>query len=184
VIPSEAERKLNKRLLSIVAVLLVAVVIGAAYYYVFSPVIVEGIVDHKAVTGIKVDTSYDVLLNAPWGIIIKDKDYARFFSEKDRNAFINKSLEDEMKTEYSEINYLVSIRVSSKDPVNGLEKGATLAYFVSRDDFNKLRIGDKVKYEVARFQAATIKRLLQYGADCFGGASPPSPKERAEREQT
>jgi len=41
------------------------------------------------------------------------------------------------------------------------EKGDTLAYFVSRDDFNKLRIRDKVKYEAARFQPATIKRLLE-----------------------
>ena len=155
------KRKLNKSLLSVMAVILVAVVIGTSiYYYVFSPVIVEGIVDHKAVTGMKGDTVYTILLNTPWGIMIDDKEYEKFFSEKDRNAFINKSLEDKMKTDYSEINYFVSIRVSSKDPVNSLEKGETLAYFVSRDDFNKLTIDDKVKYEVARFQTATIRRLL------------------------
>ena len=154
--------KLNKRLLSIVAVLLVAVVIGAAtYYYVFSPVVVEGIVDHKGVTGVKDGTLYTILLNADWGIRVEDEDYEKFFSDEDRNAFIDKSLEDTMKTEYSEINYLVSIRVSSEDPVNNLEEGETLAYFVSRDDFNMLRIGDEVKYEVERFQTATIKRLLE-----------------------
>ena len=65
-----------------------------------------------------------------------------------------------MKTEYSEINYLVSIRVSSRDPINNLEENQTPAYFVSREDFNTLEIGYKVTYEVERFQTATIKRVL------------------------
>jgi len=151
----------NRRSFIIVVVVLVAVSIGAAtYYYVFSPVIAEGVVDHKAVTGEKDGTSYSILLNTPEGIIIKDENYEQFFSEKDRNAIINKTLEDKMKTEYSEINYLVSIRVTSKDPINNLEENETLAYFVSRDDFNALKAGDKVTYEVERFQTATIKRLL------------------------
>lgn len=72
-----------------------------------------------------------------------------FSPEEDRDASINKSLEDEMKTKYSTIYYLVSIRVDSKDPVNHLEEGDTLAYFVSRDDFNRVKIEDKVEYEVS-----------------------------------
>ena len=156
----------NRRSFIVVVVVLVAVSIGAAtYYYVFSPVIVEGVVDHKAVTGEKDGTSYSVLLNTPEGIIVKDEDYALFFSEKDRNAFVNKTLEDSMKTEYLEINYLVSIRVSSRDPINDLEENQTLAYFASREDFNAMKIGDKVTYEVERFQTATIKHVLSIQDD-------------------
>jgi len=157
---------LNKRSFIIVVIVLVAVSIGAAtYYYVFSPVIAEGVVDHKGVTGEKDGTTYSILLNTPEGIIVEDEDYAQFFSKKDTNAFINKTLEDEMKTEYSEINYLVSIRVTSGDPINNLEENETLAYFVSREDFNALKMGDKVRYEVERFQTATVKRVLSIQDD-------------------
>ena len=157
---------LNKRSFIIVVIVLVAVSIGAAtYYYVFSPVIVEGVVDHKGVTGEKDGTTYSILLNTPEGIIVEDEDYAQFFSKKDTNAFINKTLEDEMTTEYSEINYLVSIRVTSGDPINNLEENETLAYFVSREDFNALKMGDKVRYEVERFQTATVKRVLSIQDD-------------------
>ena len=153
--------KPSKTLLIIVTVVLVAVSVGVAtYYYVFSPVIVEGVVDHKSVTGTKDSTLYSILLNTPEGIIVKDKDYEKFFSENDTDAFISKSLEDKIKIEYSKISYLVSIRVSTKDTINNLEEGDTLAYFVSKDDFNNLSIGDKVTYEVERFQTATVKRLL------------------------
>ena len=83
--------------------------------------------------------------NRSW-ILLKDKSYEEFFSKKDNNTFISKSLEDEMKSEYSDIKYLVSIRLDSRDPINGIDKGEALAYFVSKEDFNKMKIGDKVKY--------------------------------------
>jgi len=67
-----------------------------------------------------------------------------------------------MKSEYSDIKYLVSIRLDSRDPINGIDKGEALAYFVSKEDFNKMKIGDKVKYEVSRSTVDTIKRFLEY----------------------
>ena len=151
---------LDKRMLVIVVVIVVASVGAVTYYYVFSPVIVEGIVDHKGITGEKDGTTYSILLNTPERITFKDEDYGQFFSEKDRDAVINETLDYNMKTEYSEINYLVSIRVTSRDPINNLQENQTLAYFVSREDFNALKIGDKVTYKVERFQTATIKQLL------------------------
>jgi len=155
----------DRRTLIIVVAIAVVSVGAATYYYVFSPVIVEGVVDHKGITGEKDGTTYSILLNTPEGIIVKDEDYEQFFSEKDRNAFINETLDYRMKTEYSEINYLVSIRVTSKDPINNLEENQTLAYFASREDFNAMKIGDKVTYEVERFQTATIKHVLSIQDD-------------------
>ena len=135
------------------------------YMTVLSPVIVEGIVEHKAVTGVEGGVTYTILVNRPvengsW-ILIKDKDYGMFFSKEEKNAFIDKNMEDEMKNEYSDIKYIVSIRLNSSDPVNNLEKGDTLAYFVSRDEFNRMKIGDRVKYEVSRFSKSTINRLVE-----------------------
>ena len=140
-------------MLGVVAVILVAVVIGATGYYLFfSPVIEVSTVDHKAVTGVKALKSYTILLYTPGGIIVKDKNYEKFFS--DRDVIINKSFEDEMQTDYSEIKYLVSIRL--------LVKNQTLTYFVTRDDFNKLRTGMTVKFEIEGIQRDRIKRLLEY----------------------
>ncbi len=140
-------------MLGVVAVILVAVVIGATGYYLFfSPVIEVGTVDHKAVTGVKAFKSHTILLYTSDGIIIKDWNYKKFFS--DRDVIINKSLEDEMQTDYSDINYLISIR--------SFVRNQTLAYFVSRDDFNKLRTGMTVQFEIEGFERDRIKRLLEY----------------------
>ena len=151
---------LKRSFFAIAAFLLVVVVVSVAvYYWFFSPVIVEGVVDHKAVTGTKDGTIYSILLNTDSGIVVKDEDYEDWFSEVDKNAFVDSSLEGRMRTGYSEVYYLVSIRVSTGDPVNSLEEGETLAYFVSRDGFNRVKIGDGVRFEVDRFQAAAIKGL-------------------------
>lgn len=154
----------NRRVFAIAATILVVVVVSVAvYYWFFSPVIVEGVVDHKAVTGTKDGTVYSILLNTDSGIVVKDGNYEDWFSDVEKNAFVNSSLEGRMRTEYSEIYYLVSIRVSTGDPVNSLEEGGTLAYFVSRDNFNRVKVGDGVRFEVDRFQTATIKGLAVTG---------------------
>ena len=161
---STGENMRNRRLyfgiLALLALLIVPYLL--VYKLPSSPIVIEGIVDHKVITGMNGDTSYTILLNRPadngsW-IIVKDKDYERFF-KGEKNAFITKSIENEMK-KYSDIKYLVSIRLDSRDPINGVGKGGTLAYFVSRDEFNRVKIGDKVKFEVSR-EKCLIKRILQ-----------------------
>jgi len=140
----------NKRLHFSILILVVVIACSLVYKSASSPIIVEGTVDHKVITGLKGDTSYTILVNRmidnrSW-ILLKDKSYEEFFSKKDNNTFISKSLEDKMKSEYSDIKYLVSIRLDSRDSINGIDKGEALAYFVSKEDFNKMKIGDKVKY--------------------------------------
>ena len=127
--------------------------------------IVEGVVDHKTVTGEIENTSYIILINrpaddGPW-ITVEDNEYEEFFLKEDRDAVINKSVEDEMKVKYNTINYLVSIRLTSKDTVNNLEAGDTLAYFVNRDDFNKVKIDDEVRFEVSKSAPVTIENFLE-----------------------
>lgn len=51
--------------------------------------------------------------------------------------------------------------MDSKDLVNGIDKGEAITYFVSRDEFNKMKIGDKVKFEVLRSRKYMIKRLFK-----------------------
>ena len=128
--------------------------------------IVKGVVDHKTVTGEMENTSYTILSHKPssddglW-IIVKDNDYEEFFRNQDRDAVINKSVEDEMSLKYDLINYLVSIRLTSQDNVNKLDIGDTLAYFVNRDDFNKVKIDDEVRFEVSKSVISAIERFLE-----------------------
>jgi hypothetical protein len=103
----------------------------------------EGIVDHKTVTGVRDNTGYTILMNAASGgkawIVLKDDDYQGYFSTGDENAVVSESLEAEMKEEYSVVNYLVNVKV-------GPEEEGTHPYRVSREIFNNMEVGTKVKF--------------------------------------
>ena len=160
----------NKRLL--LGILVVVVVIAGLLVYklALSPVIVEGVVGHKAVEGIKGDTHSTILvstatMNLNSEVLVLDKDYEKFFPEKG-DVFINKSLEDEMETKYDKIRYFVSVSASSRDPVNGIEKGECNSYAVDRSEFNKVQVWDEVKYEVSRWsEISTIEKFVDVKTD-------------------
>ena len=103
----------------------------------------EGIVDHKAITGVKDNTSYTILVNRTGDgeplILLKDKDYEEYFSTGDGNVVVNESLEREVKREYSVVNYFVNVKV---DP----EEYGTQPYRASREIFNNIEVGTKVKF--------------------------------------
>jgi len=145
---------------ALVPVLVLAIL--ALLTYKLTEVTAEGVVLQKAVTGIKDDTSHTILVNRPidngsW-IIVKDSDY-NFFSKQDRNVFITKAMEDEMRKKYSAVRYIVSLRLETGDLINGIAKGEASAYFVSREDFNRMKIGDRVKIKISRFAKLTISLI-------------------------
>lgn len=130
----------------ILAVLLFVALIGAAsIYYAFKPLTVEGVVDHKAITGEKGNAVYTILVVTDTGIIVKNiGDHGRYFLN---STIVDESLENEIRSEYVDIKYVVSVRTEHE----------TMAYFVSREDFHKVDVGDVVKYEVSRFKEPTIR---------------------------
>jgi len=143
----------NKRLLLGILVLVVVIAVLLVYKLALSPVIVEGEVGHKAAEGIKGNTQSTILVstattNLNSKVLVQDKGYEKFFP-KTGDVFINKSLEDKMKTKYDKVRYFVSVSVSSRDPVNGIEKGESNSYSVDRDEFNKVKVWDEIKYEVS-----------------------------------
>jgi len=130
------------------------------YFTSFSAVLVNGVVDHKAVLGMNDQTSRTLLLIIPDGVVIKDPALLDLFQGQGPNLTINETLDQKMHNlGYSQIFYLGSIRVSTNDPVNGVGQGETLQYFMNRDDFNRLIINCSVSYEVDRFQGATITKV-------------------------
>jgi len=140
----------NKKLVFGFLVVLVVVIAGLLVYkFALSPVIVEGVVSHKAVRGIKGNTHPTILvstatMNLNSEVLVLDKDYDKFFPENG-DVFINKSLEDEMETKYDKIEYFVSVCVSSRDPINGVEKGECNGYSVDRSEFNKVQVWERGK---------------------------------------
>ena len=150
-----------KRPLGILIVIVVATLTVAVVYVTsFSTILVNGVVDHKAVLGINDQASRTLLLIVPDGVVIKDPALLDLFQGQGPNLTINETLDQKMHNlGYSQIFYLGSIRVSTNDPVNGIGQGETLQYYMDRDDFNRLTINDSVSYEVDRFQGATITKV-------------------------
>ena len=144
----------SKKLVLGISVLAIVIVVLLVYELVLSPVVVEGVVEWKGITGVKDNTHTTILINRPsdgkYQIFVRDKNYEGFFPDIG-NADVNKSLEDKLKADYSNVNYYVEITVNSSDPVNELEKGNTCGYYVSREDFNKVQIWDDVRYDVSRW---------------------------------
>ena len=150
-----------KRPLGILAVIAVATLTVAVVYLTsFSAILVNGVVDHKAVLGMNDQASRTLLLIIPDCVVIKDPALLDLFQGQGSNLTINETLDRKMHNlGYSQIFYLGSIRVSTNDPINGIGQGETLQYFMNRDDFNRLTINDSVSYEVDRFQGATISKV-------------------------
>ena len=158
-------KKRQIQALGLIAVAILIVISALVYELAFTPVIVEGVIEWKGITGVKDNTHTEIMRNRPsegkYRILVRDKNYKGFFRDIG-NAEVNESLEDKLKADYSNLNYYVEITVDSRDPVNNLEKGCAYGYSVSREDFNNVQIWDKVKYEVSRWsELPRIKEFLE-----------------------
>ena len=158
-------KKRQIQALGLIAVAILIVISALVYELAFTPVIVEGVVEWKGITGVKDNTHSTIIKNRPsegeYRILVRDKNYEGFFRDIG-NAEVNKSLEDKLKADYSNLNYYVEITVDSRDPVNNLERGYTYGYSVSREDFNRVQVWDKVKCEVSRWsELPRIKKFLE-----------------------
>jgi len=124
-------------------------------------VLVSGVVDHKAISGVNDVISRTLLVISPDGLLIKDPALFSLLQDRRVNLTVDEKLDQKMHNlGYSKILYLVSIRVDTSDPVNGVDRGETLQYYASRDDFNGLTFDGSVAYEIDRLHGATITRAL------------------------
>ena len=154
----------HKKLFYVLLVVVLVIAGLLVYKLALSPVVGEGVVEWKGITGVKDNTHTEIMRNRPsegkYRILVRDKNYEGFFPDIG-NAEVNESLEDKLKADYSNLNYYVEITVDSRDPVNNLERGYTYGYSVSREDFNRVQVWDKVKCEVSRWsELPRIKKFL------------------------
>ncbi|TQD26736.1 hypothetical protein [Methanolobus vulcani] len=129
------------------------------------PVEVEGIVESKSINGrMSGNIGEGVLENREFfpdelQIEVENEDFNQFFTPEDRNAYVNDSMKELLERKYVSVDYYVAVRLISDDPANDVSEGETFTYFTSLDDFNKVKIGDKVRYKVARYRFARIDKI-------------------------
>ncbi len=151
----------KKSIWSIAAVISVAILlIMIAYVIAFSTVTVEGTVDHKTIIGIKDNIEYTLVVFTIASLDIRDPALEPIFNNHDGNSTVTQAMEQEMlDLGFSDINYFADIRSISGDPVNNVEPGELLAYSVERTEFNSLRVGENMSFEVAKMTSATIREV-------------------------
>lgn len=140
------------------------IIILLCFLYFTTPVEVEGLVESKAINGkMSGDIVEGILENRPFPgepwILVESEDFERFFSPEEKNVYINDSLKELLERKYVSVNYDVAIQLSSDDPVNDVPEGETCTYLVSPEDFNKVKIGDKVECKVSRHRFVKIDKI-------------------------
>jgi hypothetical protein len=146
----------NKTLFLFLAIFLIS-----SIYYV-TPVEVEGVVEHKVINGYYGNTC-ESIFNAPhpsepW-ILVDNKDFEQFFTQDDKDVYVTGSLKELLVRKYSNVDYCVGVRLISDDSANDVFEGEAYTYLVSLEDFNKMKIGDRIKYKVSRYRFARIDKI-------------------------
>jgi hypothetical protein len=124
--------------------LAMAVLIAAVGYIALRPASAEGVVDHKAITGARDSTSHTIATITDTGINVEDPEFAEDLED---STTVDDALAHRLDSMYDEINYIVSVRTSE----------GTMAYFVTREDYNRVSIGDDIRFEILRFKTTTIR---------------------------
>jgi len=142
-------KKLTSKQLTIVAVVTSIVLTGVTFYWFVATDSVSGNVQEKSISGYKEGTA--VTLVGFWsdGHLSVDPAVKDLFEGQDINMTISADLEQQLRSRGYEVHYLGHIGVSSPDNVNHLTPGDATDYFLSRDDFNRLHIGENVTIEVS-----------------------------------
>jgi len=138
-----------------ITALLFVVLIGAvSIYYALKPIKAEGVIAAKSITGERNNVHYTIIRFHELGVNPKIDDWETLFPNTTK---ISEEVESELKARiqdsisgirvYVDIKYLVSIRTED----------VTMAYFVSREDFNKVDPGDTMKFKILRRRDPTVK---------------------------
>jgi hypothetical protein len=129
---------------SLAILLAAAVLLAAVGYLALRPASAEGVVDHKAITGIRDSTSYTIATITDTGINVKDPEFADDLND---SATVDDALAHRLDSMYDEIKYIVSVRTSE----------GTMAYFVTREDYNNVGVDDEIRFEILRFKTTSIR---------------------------
>ena len=119
-------------------------------YYYFRPVVEEGVVAAKSITGERNNVAYTIIRFHELGFNPKIDDWKSLFPNTTK---ISEEAESQLKTRYTDLRYVINVRTKSK----------TMGYYASKDDFNKVDPGDAVKFKILRKRDPTIKIIKVIG---------------------
>ena len=117
--------------------ILFASILTVCLGYYFRPVVGEGVVAAKSITGERNNVVYTIIRFHELGVNPKINDWKSLFPNTTK---ISEEAEYQLKTKYTDLRYVVNIRTEIK----------TMGYYVSKDDFNKVDPGDTVKFKILR----------------------------------
>ena len=152
---------------SVATVLIILVIAAYAAYliYLHWPVVIEGVVDHKSLVGVRNGFVRTLLLVAPHAVLVKDEEVASLLGNRslDPYNFTVNGLLEAIKSRYDNVYGVVSIRTRYGDPANGLEPGETLGYIIDVELFDHFRLGSNVKVAVTRASGIKIVWVVEVG---------------------
>jgi len=126
------------------------------------PLVIEGFIDHVGVVGIKDGSVKTVLMIAPHGIVAKDESLGRLLA-KNQNYSFNEILK-KLDREYEELYCVLSLRLTTPDPLNGLSPGETLAYIVDRSHCRnalELDLASRVRIVITRWNTLEVIEIIE-----------------------
>ena len=115
---------------------------------------VEGVVDHKVLSGIRESTQSAIVWNVldddgtPINVV-KDDDFQDCFPLHGE-LVVSEEVENQMGAVYSDFVYQVSVRKSPDD---------TFGYLTTREIFNQMGLGATVKFQVS--ESSGIPRIVR-----------------------
>jgi hypothetical protein len=149
----------SRKVMLVLAIVIVAM-LALAYYQYIATEQVDGKVDHKGIMGVLDDTSYTLVMYTPYGLSV-DSHIRDLIPKNATDLTIPQEqvLINELRDRGYSLHFVLNVEVSSHDPVNGLNPGDTLGYFVEQDVFTRLNLGDIMTFEVPHNEKGVIRSV-------------------------
>ncbi len=119
----------------LLAILVALVAVSGGIYVVVRSAAPEGVVDHKTISGTRSGTSYGIVVFSDRGSRFDDEEVQGFFDDA---VEVNDTIAYLLESLYDDVFYFVSVRSGDH----------TMAYHVSRRDFNRVASGSKIRFVV------------------------------------
>jgi hypothetical protein len=143
---------------SLIAIFITAVllIVLVAFFMSYEPRqnIEVGRVLSKSVLGVNPEGENLIAHHDSDGLDVLDEKYSQYFNSTSGNFSIDNAFEKAVLEEYSEIQYNARFRLCIRD--------ITVEYSLDRIDFNLLRTGIIVKFEIDSGKRNHIRQLIEY----------------------
>lgn len=150
----------RRRLLQAGGVVGGTICIGGIFGTVFGgSTTVEGTVEAKSLTGMQGETSHGIVLAQRGDLSVEDDAYEDAFASWEA-VVVDSELERELEFEYRTLQYNVHVTHTADNERQDVAAGESLAYRVSRDQFNAIGIGDDLTFQTAGSEIPRIETVM------------------------